>query len=390
MAKVILRKKREAAIKRFHPWIFSGGIKAAEGELYEGDVVDVIGESGTFLCKGHFHEGSIAVRVLSYEEAAIDHEFWKDRLSAAYERRKPLLADGQTNVYRLVHAAGDGLPGLIIDIYDDVAVLQAHTAGMHRAFNDLIPALIEVYGDRLDSIYDKSAKTVKSSTPYRAEDALLMGEKRSTEVLENGNRYYIDWVSGQKTGFFIDQRDNRALLGSVSMGKKVLNTFCYSGGFSVAALANGASLVHSVDSSRKAIDWTDKNVALNGFEGERHVSFCQDVFSFLDEAQEKYDLIVLDPPAFAKHVNAKHKAVQGYKRLNKIAMEMIAPGGQIFTFSCSQVIDRALFTNTVRAAGIEAGRQMRIVGQMGQGIDHPNNLFHPEGAYLKGLIVQVD
>ncbi len=373
---------------RFHPWIFSGGIRRIDGEPEEGDIVEVFGESGKFLCKGHYHRGSISVRVLSYEQEEFDQAFWTERIRKAYGHRQDWVCAEGTNVYRLINASGDRMPGLIIDIYGDAAVLQAHTVGMHRLFPTIAHALREIYGAELQTIYDKSAKTLKANSGYEQEDGFLLGSEEEAEVLEDGNRYLVDWVKGQKTGFFIDQRDNRKKLASYCAGKKVLNTFCYTGGFSVSALGGGARLVHSVDSSQKAIDLTRRNMALNGLD-QKHEAYCADVFEFLQESSEEYEVIVLDPPAFAKNVKTRHKAVKGYIRLNKIAMSKISSGGLIMTFSCSQVIDRALFANTIRAAGIEAGRQMRILAELGAGLDHPINLFHQEGEYLKGLLVQV-
>lgn len=363
-----------------------------EGEPGEGDLVSVHSARGEFLGLGHYAPGSIAVRLLSFEETAVSDQFWIDKIRRAFRLRQRLgLADStETNTYRLVYAEGDGLPGLIVDVYGDTAVLQAHSIGMWQARHEIAAALKEVLGERLMAVYDKSAESLPPKALAEVENGYILGEGSGRgEVLENGNRFSIDWAGGQKTGFFIDQRDNRSLLGQYVAGKKVLNTFCYTGGFSVYALNAGASLVHSVDVSKKAVVLTDENVALNGT-AERHASFAMDTFDFFREQEEEYEVVVLDPPAFAKRKNVRHNALMGYKRLNAEAIRRIAPGGILLTFSCSQVVDKQLFNSTVMAAAIEAGREVRVLHQLSQPADHPFSIFHPEGEYLKGLVLYVE
>lgn len=392
MAKIFLHKGKEQSILRKHPWVFSGAIRNMETEPEEGDVVSVYTARGEWLGMGHYAPGSIAVRIFSFEELEVDPEFWNKKISAAFELRRSLRLTEQedTNVYRLVYAEGDGLPGLIIDVYGQTAVLQAHSIGMWKARMDIAHALKEVLGERLTAVYDKSAESIPAKGVSEVKNGYIFGEGSGKgEVRENGSRFSIDWAGGQKTGFFIDQRDNRALLATFSKGKKVLNTFCYTGGFSVYALHAGASLVHSVDVSKKAIALTDENVLLNG-SFDNHQSFAVDTFEFFRDQQEVYDLIVLDPPAFAKRKNVRHNALMGYKRLNAEAIKKIAPGGILFTFSCSQVVDKYLFNNTIMAAAIEAGRNVKVLHQLNQPSDHPFSIFHPEGEYLKGLVLYVD
>ncbi len=389
--KVILSSGKDQSPRRFHPWIFSGAIKKIKGEVAEGMIVEVVSNHDEPLGIGHYANGSIAVRIFSFQSQEIDQAFWNTRIQKAYQFRKDagLINNEATNTYRLIHAEGDGLPGLIVDIYGDTAVIQSHSTGMHLIKNELVAALKEVYGNTLKAIYDKSADTMPSIPGVEITNKILWGAPESEYVLEHGLKFKIDWEQGQKTGFFIDQRENRKLLQKYSEGKKVLNTFCYSGGFSVYALAAGAQLVHSVDSSKKAIVLTDENVKLNFGETHKHQSFAVDTFNFLEHAEEKYDVIILDPPAFAKHHNVKHNAVQGYKRLNAEAIRRINPGGVIFTFSCSQAVDKYLFHNTIMSAAIQAGREVRILEYMSQPIDHAPSIFHPEGEYLKGIVIKV-
>lgn len=392
MIKVILNKGKEQSILRKHPWVFSGAIRKVEGDVQEGDLVSVFSARGEWLGQGHYAPGSIAVRLISFDEREAGPDFWKEKIAKAFglRLRLGLLDSKSTNVYRLLYAEGDGLPGLIVDVYGETAVLQAHSIGMWRARMEITQALKDVLGDRLAAVYDKSAESLPPKASVEAKNGYLLGEGSGRgEVLENGNRFAIDWAGGQKTGFFIDQRDNRALLATYVKDRKVLNTFCYTGGFSVYALSAGASLVHSVDVSKKAIALTDENVILNA-QQDRHASFAMDTFDFFRDQQESYEVIVLDPPAFAKRMNVRHNALMGYKRLNAEAIKKIAPGGLLFTFSCSQVVDKYLFNNTIMAAAIEAGREVKVLHELDQPADHPFSIFHPEGAYLKGLVLYVE
>lgn len=384
-----ITKGKEQSILRKHPWVFSGAIADETTELQDGDLVCLTTKKQQVLGIGHFQHATIAVRMLSFDYETIDQAFYERRLQNAFELRKRIgLLRADNNIFRLCHGEGDQLPGLIIDYYAGVAVIQCHSIGMYKQVELIAAALVQVLGKDLKAIYSKSSDTL----PKRQEvqDAYLFGAIEVPHLaLENGVKYHIDWINGQKTGFFIDQRENRALLGKYAQGKKVLNTFCYSGGFSLQALNNNAQLVHSLDSSKKAIALTDDNVALNGFES-KHASIVDDAMDYMKDLPEDYDIIVLDPPAFAKHRDKRHQAIQGYKRLNAHAIRQIKPGGFIFTFSCSQVVDTQLFTNTVIAAAIEAGRSCRILEQLQQPADHPIQAFHPEGAYLKGLVIQID
>lgn len=391
-SKIVLRSGKDQSLRRFHPWVFSGAIKKSYGPLQDGDIVEVYSNQEEYLGTGHYQDGSIAVRIFSFEQVTPGPEFWAEKIRRAwnYREKTGLTTQADTNVFRLLYAEGDGLPGLIVDFYHGVAVLQAHSIGMYRMRNEITAAMKQVLGDRLKAVYDKSSETLPSRESAGMQNSYLLGDNGSgTEVLENGHRFMIDWETGQKTGFFIDQRENRALLARYSKGKSVLNTFCYTGGFSVYAGKAGATEVHSVDSSKKAIDLTDKNMELNGLSGI-HQSFAIDTFDFLKDKDNRYDVIVLDPPAFAKHHNVKHNAVMGYKRLNAEAMMKIKPGGILFTFSCSQVVERNLFFNTVMSAAIVAKRQVRVLHHLTQPPDHPVNIFHPEGEYLKGLVVYVE
>jgi len=388
---VILKSGKDQSVRRFHPWVFSGAIKKIKGNVNEGDLVAVYDNKDEFLAIGHYQIGSIAVRILTFKEEEIDADFWKRKMETAYMLRKEIgLADSElTNSYRLVGAEGDGMPGLIIDFYNGTAVVQMHSVGMYLIQEILVEALKEVLGDRLKAVYNKS----EGSLPFKANlnpvNDYVWGKPESKIALENGLKFHVDWEKGQKTGFFIDQRENRALLEKYAKGKDVLNMFCYTGGFSFYAMRGGAGSVHSVDSSERAISITDKNVELNFPGDKRHSSFAMDAFKFLENAKDKYDLIILDPPAFAKHQNVVHNALQGYKRLNAIAFEQIRPGGIVFTFSCSQVVNKDMFRKMAFSAAARAGRQVRILHQLTQPADHPISIYHPEGEYLKGLVLQV-
>ncbi|HAZ04739.1 MAG: SAM-dependent methyltransferase [Bacteroidetes bacterium GWF2_42_66] len=389
---VILKSGKDQSLKRFHPWVFSGAIKKIKGPAAEGDVVAVYSNHDEFLGLGHYQIGSIAVRIFSFTEVEPDIHFWREKLQQAYRLRKSLgLSDSEnTNVYRLVHAEGDGMPGVIIDFYNGTAVMQFHSIGMYQIRMELAQILKEIYGDKLKAVYDKSEKTIPFKSKIEAKDGYLLGHSEATEVLEYGNRFKVDWERGQKTGFFVDQRENRRLVEEYSKGKSVLNMFCYSGGFSFYAMRGGAKLVHSVDSSAKAIDLTKENVELNFPDDPRHEAFATDAFEFMTDIKNKYDLIILDPPAFAKHRDAIHHALQGYKKLNARAFEQIKPGGIVFTFSCSQVVSKEKFREAVFSAAAISGRQVRVVDQLSQPADHPVNIYHPEGEYLKGLILYVE
>lgn len=391
--KVFLKPGKEESLKRFHPWVFSGAIARVEGEPEEGEVVDVYTSKKEFIACGHFQIGSIAVRVLSFRHEPIDHAFWVRRLQVAKDLRCALgvLGNPQNNTYRLVHGEGDNLPGLIIDVYDHTAVMQAHSAGMHLDRMAVAEALEEVMGDVIQHIYYKSETTLPFKADLLAtENGFLKGGSPENVAMENGLKFHVDWLKGQKTGFFVDQRENRALLERYAKGRNVLNMFCYTGGFSFYAMRGGANLVHSVDSSAKAIDLTNENVSLN-FPGDtRHQAFAEDAFKFLDRMGDQYDLIILDPPAFAKHRDALRNALRGYTKLNAKAFEKIRPGGILFTFSCSQVVNKQDFRNAVFTAAAQSGRSVRILHQLTQPGDHPVNIYHPEGEYLKGLVLYVE
>ena len=391
--KVFLKPGKEESLKRFHPWVFSGAIARVEGEPEEGEVVDVYTSKKEFIACGHFQIGSIAVRVLSFRQEPIDHAFWVRRLQVAKDLRCALgvLGNPQNNTYRLVHGEGDNLPGLIIDVYDHTAVMQAHSAGMHLDRMAVAEALEEVMGDVIQHIYYKSETTLPFKADLLAiENGFLKGGSPENVAMENGLKFHVDWLKGQKTGFFVDQRENRALLERCAKGRNVLNMFCYTGGFSFYAMRGGANLVHSVDSSAKAIDLTNENVSLN-FPGDtRHQAFAEDAFKFLDRMGDQYDLIILDPPDFAKHRDALRNALRGYTKLNAKAFEKIRPGGILFTFSCSQVVNKLDFRNAVFTAAAQSGRSVRILHQLTQPGDHPVNIYHPEGEYLKGLVLYVE
>jgi len=392
MPKIFLRPKKDEAVKRFHPWIFSGAILKMEGQPIDGETVEVFTANGEYLATGHFSVGnSIAVRVFSFEKTDAGADFWIQKLRSAFTFRSAngLIGNQQTNAFRLIHAEGDGLPGMIVDVYGETAVIQCHSVGMHQYRQVVAEAIIETGVGVVTSVFDKSKETLPSIYAKSVENGYLIGDKTNQIVLENGHQFFVDWETGQKTGFFLDQRDNRQLLGRYAHGKSVLNSFCYSGGFSVYALSAGARLVHSVDVSQKAIEWTKQNLELNGFEANTQNCIAEDVQKYLQTCQE-YEVMVVDPPAFAKTISKRHNAVQGYKRLNAAAIKKLSPGGTLFTFSCSQVVDRELFYHTIVAAAIEAGRQVRVLHHLSQAPDHPVSLFHPEGSYLKGLVLYVE
>ena len=389
---IFLKRGKEESLKRFHPWIFSGAIHHMDEGIEEGETVRVITAAGEFIAVGHYQIGSIAVRVLSFEDIEINTDFWCERLQSALDVRIGVgIADSPTNnTYRLVHGEGDYLPGLVIDCYGSTAVMQAHSVGMHVCRNEICQALVQVMGDRIANVYYKSETTLPYKADLHQENGFLVGGDASNVAIENGLKFHIDWLRGQKTGFFVDQRENRSLLEQYAKGKSVLNMFCYTGGFSVYAMRGDAKQVHSVDSSAKAIELTNDNVALN-FPGDaRHEAFCEDAFKYLDEHDQQYDLIVLDPPAFAKHHAALRNALKGYTRLNVKGLQRIKKGGILFTFSCSQVVTKDNFRNAVFTAAAQVGRKVRILHQLHQPADHPINIYHPEGEYLKGLVLYVE
>ncbi len=401
MIKAILKRGREESLLRFHPWVFSGALAEVQGNPSEGDIVAVHASNGDFLACGHYQIGSIAVRVLSFDDSALRPDFWENKLGTALQVRVSCglhhVSRGVcgTNCYRLVHGEGDNLPGLIIDYYDGVCVMQAHSVGMFRAKKQISDALRKVYGPALKAVYDKSSGTA----PYKAGLELIDGYMYRREdfsddeqiVLENGHKFMVNWTEGQKTGFFLDQRENRALVGSLAKGRNVLNLFCYTGGFSIYALAAGAKHVDSVDSSKKAMMMVDRNVALNGFDESLHTSLCCDAIDYLRDVPEgKYDLMIVDPPAFAKHRGALKNALRAYQRLNAAAISKVAPGGFVFTYSCSQVVDKEAFALAVFSAAAQAGRSVRILDRLNQPCDHSVNIYHPEGEYLKGLLLYVE
>ena len=397
MTTVQLRRGKEESLQRRHPWVFSGAIeRIIEGDkaLGEGDVVDVITKQGDFIARGHYQIGSIAVRVLSFEREDIDQAWWNVRIAEAKHLREALgmVDDATTTCYRLVHGEGDMLPGLVVDIYGAVAVVQCHSVGMYVARQNIAEAIRQAYGEAIEAIYDKSSQTL----PYKAElgaiDGYLWGSSShgDREVLENGLRFKVNWEEGQKTGFFIDQRVNRDLVRTYARDRKVLNTFCYTGGFSVAALAGGAREVVSIDLSERAVKLADENVRLNFGDEAAHEAIACNAVEYLKDIDDSYDMIILDPPAFAKHHKVLGNALQGYKKINVRALQKIRPGGILFTFSCSQAVSRDLFRTTIFTAAAIAGRKVRIIGQLTQPADHPINIYHPEGEYLKGLVVYVE
>lgn len=396
---IYLKKGKEDSLTRKHPWIFSGAINRCDDNMEEGEVVRVISGKGDFIAIGHWQIGSIAIRVLSFDDVAIDGEFYENKLSIALDVRKSigLLRGGNyidekniNTTYRLVHGEGDGLPGLVIDMYDGTAVMQAHSIGMHVHRHIIAESLKKVMGEELKAVYYKSETTLPFKADLGQENGFLIGKSTNDVAHENGLKFHIDWLKGQKTGFFIDQRDNRALLEQYSKGRRVLNMFCYTGGFSVYSMRGGAELVHSVDSSSKAVELVNKNIALN-FPGDtRHQAFAADAFKFLDEMASNYDLVILDPPAFAKHRDALKQALRGYTKLNAKAMEKMPKGSILFTFSCSQAVNKEQFRTAIFAAALQTGRQIRILHQLHQPADHPININHPEGEYLKGLVVYLE
>jgi Predicted SAM-dependent methyltransferases len=395
MITIQLKPKKEESLQRFHPWVFSGAIQRIEGKPAEGDLVEVVDSNRNFLAIGHYQIGSIAVRVVSFDEQKIDETFWAKKIQNAYAMRQSLglVAGKQNNTYRLVHGEGDSLPGLIVDVYDDTAVMQAHSIGMHETREALAKAIVANVPE-VKNVYYKSETTLPFKAAIEPENGYLIGDENSNlAAIENGLQFHVDWLRGQKTGFFVDQRENRSLLERYSAGKSVLNMFCYTGGFSVYAMRGGAKLVHSVDSSAKAIDLTDKNIEINFSNDFRHKSYAEDAFKYLNNLhtlEQQYDLIILDPPAFAKHRDALRNALKGYKRLNAKAFEQIKPGGILFTFSCSQVVSKDQFRLAVFSAAAESKRNVRILHQLSQPADHPINIYHPEGEYLKGLVLWVE
>jgi 23S rRNA (cytosine1962-C5)-methyltransferase len=389
---IFLKRGKEESLERFHPWIFSGAIHHMDEGIEEGDFVRVISSAGKFIAVGHFQIGSIAVRVLSFRDIVIDGEFWKERLKSALEMRISIgIADNsQNNTYRLVHGEGDNLPGLVIDCYGETAVMQAHSVGMHVCREQICNAIVDVMGNRIKNVYYKSETTLPYKAELNQENGFIYGSTDNNVAVEHGLKFHVDWLKGQKTGFFVDQRENRQLLERYAKGKSVLNMFCYTGGFSVYAMRGEAKLVHSVDSSAKAIDLTNDNIELNFPGDKRHEAFCEDAFKYLDANDNKYDLIVLDPPAFAKHRSALRNALKGYTRLNYKGFQRIRQGGILFTFSCSQAVNKEQFRAAVFTAAAQAKRKVRILHQLHQPADHPINIYHPEGEYLKGLVLYVE
>ena len=390
--RIILKSGKDQSLRRFHPWVFSGAIKKIQGPAREGDLVELYDNKDEFLAIGYYQEGSIAVRILAFEQRELDDSFWEERISNAWDLRRMLnlVNNEHTNVFRWIHAEGDGLPGLIADYYNGSVVLQMHSIGMYRNMDQIVGAMKKIAGSSLHTLYQKSETTLPDKPGINERSGFLLGDQVSGEVLEKGYRFRVDWTGGQKTGFFIDQRESRRLVGEWARNRKVLNMFGYTGGFSVYAMGGGAELVHSVDSSGKAIDLTRAHMEMN-FPGDaRHEAFVADAFSFMKEIRNHYDLIILDPPAFAKHQKVLHNALQGYKRLNQVALEQIAAGGILFTFSCSQAVSRENFRKSVFAAAANARRRVRVLAQLSQPADHPVSIYHPEGEYLKGLLLEVE
>jgi 23S rRNA (cytosine1962-C5)-methyltransferase len=389
--KIVLKSGKEQSLRRFHPWIFSGAIKKIYGNPVEGDLVDVYDNKDTFLAFGHYAPSSIAVRILSFERATPDIDFFREKIKRAVAYRKAIgiIDNEQLNVFRLIHGEGDGLPGLIVDYYNGIAVMQMHSLGFYKIRKEIASILSELPENRIVAVYDKSEGTIPHMSGVTPTNEFLVGNSEPVVVTENGYKFKIDWTTGQKTGFFIDQRENRKLLEKYTNGRTVLNMFGYTGGFSVYAMKNAAE-VHTVDSSFPAIELANENIALNYDSDKRHASFQVDAFDYLDHIKDQYDLIILDPPAFAKHNNVLANALQGYKRLNIKAIEQIRPGGIIFTFSCSQVVTKENFRKSVFAAAANTGRSVRILHQMSQPPDHPVNIYHPESEYLKGLVIYVE
>lgn len=389
---VYLKKSKEDSLKRFHPWIFSGAIAKMDEDIAEGDFVRVFTSYDEFIAVGMYQIGSIAVRVLSFDDITIDRAFWETHLRSALDMRKAigLLDNPQSTTYRWVHGEGDNLPGLVVDCYGDTAVMQAHNVGIHLNRKEISEAMVNVADGRIKNIYYKSETTLPFKADVEHENEFIYGKMVDDVTVENGLKFHVDWLRGQKTGFFVDQRENRHLLETYAKGRSVLNMFCYTGGFSVYAMRGDAKLVHSVDSSAKAIELTNRNIEMNFPGDKRHEAFCEDAFKFLDANDNKYDLIVLDPPAFAKHRAALRNALKGYTRLNVKGLQRIKPGGILFTFSCSQIVTKENFRNAVFTAAVQANRKVRILHQLHQPADHPINIYHPEGEYLKGLVLYVE
>ena len=389
---IYLKHGKEESLKRFHPWIFSGAIHHMDDGIAEGDTVRVITADGDCIAVGHYQKGTITIRVLSFQDIVIDESFWRSRIQSALAMREciGMANNPDNNTYRLVHGEGDCLPGLVIDCYGTTAVMQAHSVGMHVCREQICKALVDMMGERIRNVYYKSETTLPFKAALGQENGFIYGHTDDNTAVENGLKFHVDWLKGQKTGFFVDQRENRLLLEHYAKGKSVLNMFCYTGGFSVYAMRGGAKIVHSVDSSAKAVELTNLNVAMNFPDDNRHEAFCEDAFKYLDENDKKYDLIVLDPPAFAKHRMALHNALKGYIRLNIKGLQRIKPGGILFTFSCSQAVNKENFRNAVFTAAAQAGRNVRILHQLHQPADHPVNIYHPEGEYLKGLVLYVE
>ena len=389
---IYLKHRKDESLKRFHPWVFSGAIHHMDKDVAEGDTVRVITAEGNFVAVGHYQIGTITVRVLSFDDITIDDHFWRSKIEQALAVRESIgiVNRKDNNTYRLVHGEGDNLPGLVIDCYGSTAVMQAHSVGMHVCREQICKALVDVMGNRIKNVYYKSETTLPFKAELGQENGFIYGGTDNNTTVENGLKFHVDWLKGQKTGFFVDQRENRLLLEYYAKGRSVLNMFCYTGGFSVYAMRGGARIVHSVDSSAKAIELTNLNVNTNFPGDNRHESFCDDAFKYLDENDKKYDLIVLDPPAFAKHRMALHNALKGYTRLNIKGLQRIKPGGLLFTFSCSQAVSKENFRNAVFTAAAQAGRNVRILHQLHQPADHPINIYHPEGEYLKGLVLYVE
>ena len=392
MLNLYLNKGKDESLRRFHPWVFSGAVNHIDGQTSEGDLVRVLTHQGEFVAVGHWQIGSIAVRVLSFENEPIDHKFWVNKLATAYDVRRTIGVAGtnENTTYRLVHGEGDNLPGLVIDMYGRTAVMQAHSVGMHVCRKDIAKALQEVLGDALENVYYKSETTLPFKADLHQENGFIVGNSLDDIAVENGLKFHIDWLKGQKTGFFVDQRDNRSLVEQYSKDRNVLNMFCYTGGFSVYAMRGGARLVHSVDSSQKAVDLVNQNIELNFPSDSRHKAFAEDAFKYLEQMTESYDLVILDPPAFAKHRDAVRHAIKGYTKLNARAMEKMPKGSILFTFSCSQAISKDQFRMAVFTAATLANRKVRILHQLHQPADHPINIYHPEGEYLKGLVLYIE
>lgn len=387
-----LKKGKDESLKRFHPWVFSGALQQIPSGLEEGSIVRVLDNDGKFIAVGHWQIGSIAVRVLSFDDEEINFDFWKRRLKVADDVRRSIGVAGRADntTYRMVHGEGDNLPGLVIDRYGSTVVMQAHSVGMHVCREEIAKAIVDVMNGEVENVYYKSETTLPFKADLNQENGFLIGGSKDNVALENGLKFHVDWLKGQKTGFFVDQRDNRSLLEHYAKGRSVLNMFCYTGGFSFYAMRGGAKLVHSVDSSAKAIDLTNANVELNFPGDERHRAYAEDAFKYLEAMGDQYDLIILDPPAFAKHKDALRNALRGYTKLNAKAFEKIKPGGILFTFSCSQAVNKDQFRMAVFTAAAQSGRSVRILHQLHQPADHPINIYHPEGEYLKGLVLYVE